>query len=108
MYPMKWTVTFGGNSAGRSRGINPEAVIIGENWWDAEPWLRGDQFDGVMNYEVQRACVLYFAQRKIHPQQLQERLTRAWMRNTDQANFSMLNLWTAMTRPGSSTSAGEI
>ena len=49
------------------KDINPEAVIIGENWWDAEPWLRGDQFDGVMNYEVQRACVLYFAQRKIHP-----------------------------------------
>lgn len=88
------------------KGINPEAVIIGENWWDAEPWLRGDQFDGVMNYEVQRACVLYFAQRKIHPQELQERLTRAWMRNTDQANFSMLNLLDSHDTPRFLTECG--
>ncbi len=27
-----------------------EAVLIGENWDDASPWLQGDQFDSVMNY----------------------------------------------------------
>ena len=30
--------------------INPEAWILGEIWGDARPWLKGDQFDGVMNY----------------------------------------------------------
>lgn len=74
------------------RGINPDAVIIGENWWNAQPWLRGDQFDGVMNYAVQRASVLYFAQNRISPRQFEESLTEYLMRYSSQANDSMLNL----------------
>lgn len=30
--------------------INPDIYIMGENWDDAYEWLRGDQFDSVMNY----------------------------------------------------------
>lgn len=30
---------------------DPNCFILGENWDDATPWLRADQFDGVMNYE---------------------------------------------------------
>ncbi len=33
------------------KSVNPNAVIIGEIWKGATPWLQGDQFDGVMNYE---------------------------------------------------------
>ncbi|ONI40200.1 hypothetical protein AN639_12340 [Candidatus Epulonipiscium fishelsonii] len=29
---------------------NPETYIVGENWDDSYEWLRGDQFDAVMNY----------------------------------------------------------
>jgi len=32
--------------------INPEIYILGENWDNSYPWLMGDQFDGVMNYEL--------------------------------------------------------
>jgi glycosidase len=40
------------------RGINPDAYLVGEVWWehwpdklwDAVPWLRGDVFDAIMNY----------------------------------------------------------
>jgi cyclomaltodextrinase / maltogenic alpha-amylase / neopullulanase len=40
------------------RGINPEAYLVGEVWWeqwpdriyDPAPWLQGDVFDAVMNY----------------------------------------------------------
>ena len=32
--------------------INPEVFILGENWDNSTPWLQGDQFDGVMNYEL--------------------------------------------------------
>lgn len=46
------------------KGINPEAYIVGEVWWedwgknkmfDARPWIAGDQFDAVMNYRYMRA-----------------------------------------------------
>lgn len=40
------------------RGVNPEAYLVGEVWWekwpdtiwDPAPWLKGDVFDAVMNY----------------------------------------------------------
>jgi glycosidase len=34
---------------------NPQAYIVGEIWHDAMPWLRGDQYDAVMNYQYGRA-----------------------------------------------------
>jgi len=34
----------------RVKALNPELYIVGEVWHDAMPWLRGDQYDAVMNY----------------------------------------------------------
>ncbi|MFN2273062.1 MAG: glycoside hydrolase family 13 protein [Anaerolineae bacterium] len=42
------------------KAANPEAYIVGEIWGDAHRWLQGDQFDGVMNYGVSRACLGFF------------------------------------------------
>ncbi len=42
------------------KGINPEAYITGEIWDNARPWLEGDQFDAVMNYEFAKAIVKFF------------------------------------------------
>lgn len=36
----------------RVKSINPEVYILGENWDNSYPWLQGDQFDAVMNYEL--------------------------------------------------------
>ena len=74
------------------RGINPDALIIGEFWRNSEAWLQGDQYDGVMNYGVQRAAVEYFAKSAVDPQRFQELLTENLMRYSDAANDSMLNL----------------
>lgn len=46
----------------RVKRANPEAYIVGEIWGDASRWLRGDQFDAVMNYLFGKA-VLGFALR---------------------------------------------
>ena len=34
--------------------INPNILITGENWQDGLPYLRGDEFDGIMNYSFTR------------------------------------------------------
>ena len=47
------------------KGINPNALIIGEIWDDASAWLKGDQFDGVMNYEFAKAVMKFFVDKKI-------------------------------------------
>lgn len=38
------------------KSCNPEAYISGEIPFDATRWLKGDQFDGVMNYLFSYAC----------------------------------------------------
>jgi cyclomaltodextrinase / maltogenic alpha-amylase / neopullulanase len=45
------------------RDVQPEAFLLGEIWWPALPWLRGDQFDSVMNYPFRQA-ILDFAGRR--------------------------------------------
>lgn len=42
------------------REVNPEAVIIGEEWQDASRWLGGAEWDAVMNYRLRRG-ILGFA-----------------------------------------------
>ena len=34
--------------------INPKIFIIGEVWYRANRWLEGEQFDSVMNYDLQK------------------------------------------------------
>jgi len=39
------------------KSVRPDALICGEIWQVATPWLRGDQFDTVMNYPFARAVL---------------------------------------------------
>jgi glycosidase len=52
----------------RVRAINPATYIVGEVWGAASEALRGDQYDGVMNY-LFAECVIQFAgQEHIRPE----------------------------------------
>ncbi len=52
------------------KDINPEAYILGEIWWlewpekllGPQPFLKGDQFDAIMNYRWYRLARGFFAQ----------------------------------------------
>ncbi|NLN70039.1 MAG: alpha-amylase [Chloroflexi bacterium] len=39
---------------------NPDAYLVGEIPSEAQEWLQGDMFDGVMNYQFSAACVGFF------------------------------------------------
>jgi glycosidase len=41
-----------------------DAYIVGENWDNSNPWLKGDQFDAVMNYEILFPIWQYFGFQK--------------------------------------------
>lgn len=47
------------------KGINPSAYIVGEIWGNASSWLKGDEFDAVMNYSLAKAVVHFFIDRKL-------------------------------------------
>jgi cyclomaltodextrinase len=48
---------------------NVEAYIVGEIWSDARRWLQGDQFDAVMNYIFNRACLGFFGGERLDTNQ---------------------------------------
>ena len=37
------------------KAIKPDFYILGEIWHDSTPWLRGDEYDSVMNYPIQES-----------------------------------------------------
>jgi neopullulanase len=39
----------------RCKKVNPDAYLVGEIWGEARRWLRGDQFDATMNYQLTKA-----------------------------------------------------
>lgn len=47
----------------RCRAVRPDCYIVGEIWGDASRWLRGDQFDAVMNYPLARTVFGFVAER---------------------------------------------
>ncbi len=42
------------------KAANPEAYLVGELWNEAPSWLRGDRFDGVMNYPLLDPTLSFF------------------------------------------------
>lgn len=42
------------------KSINPEVYLLGEIWHDALPWLKGDEYDSVMNYPLTQSMNDFF------------------------------------------------
>lgn len=76
---------------GEIKKFYPQALILGEVWHLNEHWLRGDQFDGVMNYKLQKILVDYFGVFPIKAVYAAARLNDLLMSNTEQANAMALN-----------------
>lgn len=43
------------------KGADPGTAIIGEYWQDALPWLMGNEWDGVVNYQFREPVLDFFA-----------------------------------------------
>ncbi len=72
--------------------IKPDALIVGEIWHDSSAWLRGDQFDSVMNYPFREHVLDLFIHRRITPSEFARRMTTLRFQYPRQANLAMLNL----------------
>ena len=74
------------------KSARPDAVIIGENWHNASNYLRGDQYDSIMNYSFTKCCLDFFAHRSIDAEMMAMRLNDILARNNNVVNDLMLNL----------------
>lgn len=85
------------------KGINPDAYIVGEIWWDdwqkykmmdAAPWLKGDEFDAVMNYRFARAVKNYVVDKKdqISAKGFVDSLNALYTKYPKENNYVMMNM----------------
>ena len=74
------------------KGINAEAYIVGEIWGDGSPWLKGDNFDAVMNYVWRDLVAQYFAERSIGTEQFAHSIDELLNRHPPSVNKAMFNL----------------
>lgn len=74
------------------KAVKSDCVLIGENWHDANVYLRGDQFDCIMNYAFTKACLDFYAFGAFDAQSFADKLNEILMRNSDTVNDMMMNL----------------
>ena len=72
--------------------VKSDCVLLGENWHDANVYLRGDQFDCIMNYAFTKACLDFYAFGTFGAQNFADKLNEILMRNATPVNDMMLNL----------------
>lgn len=47
----------------RVKKVNPNCYIVGEIWYEAPEYLKGDRFDGLMNYPLGTSIMAFFLRR---------------------------------------------
>jgi glycosidase len=55
---------------------DPRAYLVGEMWGNATDWLRGDEFDAVMNYRWRASVLQFFGTEQISPTQFDATLAQ--------------------------------
>ncbi len=76
------------------KSVNPEAYIVGEIWDDGAPWLKGDEFDAVMNYQLAKAVMKFFIDKKmsVGPSQFDSTLRAIRNSYPDSVDYVLQNL----------------
>ncbi|WP_051189190.1 glycoside hydrolase family 13 protein [Halalkalibacillus halophilus] len=75
------------------KNVKEDVYILGEIWHDSLPWLRGDQFDAVMNYPLTEAALDFFVRDLKNHTELQHAVNRslaAYPKNANEVAFNLL------------------
>ncbi|MDM5357597.1 cyclomaltodextrinase [Peribacillus sp. B2I2] len=75
------------------KSIKPDLYILGEIWHDSMPWLRGDQFDAVMNYPFTNQVFRLVASQTINAREFTEEMTaiyHSYPTNVFDVTFNLL------------------
>ncbi|RDU22387.1 glycoside hydrolase family 13 protein [Anaerosacchariphilus polymeriproducens] len=72
--------------------IKPDVYILGEIWHDAMPWLRGDEFDGVMNYPLAESIKDFWIDKSLSKEDFEFMINRCYTGYMQQTNDVLFNL----------------
>ena len=76
----------------RMKEINPDIYILGEIWHDAMPWLRGDEFDSVMNYPLGQSIKDFWIDKSQTNEDFEFTINRCYTGYMQQTNDVLFNL----------------
>ncbi len=89
------------------KAIKPDVYILGEIWHDAMPWLRGDQFDAVMNYPFTNGALNYFAKESVKASEFAHTIVNVLHNYPQNVNEVAFNLLGSHDTPRILTQCGE-
>lgn len=72
--------------------IRPDVFLLGEIWHDSICWLRGDEYDSVMNYPLVESIHNYFLDRTTTADKLEKDINRCYSMYYEQTNRVLFNL----------------
>ncbi|TFD97621.1 glycoside hydrolase family 13 protein [Jeotgalibacillus sp. R-1-5s-1] len=87
--------------------INPDLYILGEIWHDSIPWLKGDQFDAVMNYPFTTNILQLFAKQEISVEEFVDNMTKVQQMYPSPVNDVTFNLIGSHDTPRILTECGD-
>jgi cyclomaltodextrinase len=88
------------------KALNSKEWIVGEIWGDGNPWLQGDQFDSVMNYQFREAAIRFVAHNTENGIQFANDLVRVHRSYPPQVSRNMMNLLSTHDTPRFITECG--
>lgn len=74
------------------KSVKEDAFIVGEVWDGGESYLKGDQYDSVMNYPYMYALINYFAKKKITIEEFDNSINNLFVRYRTPIRSQLLNL----------------
>ena len=74
------------------KAIKSDIYILGEIWHDAMPWLRGDEFDAVMNYPLGESIKDFWIDKSLTNEDFEFTINRCYTGYMQQTNDVLFNL----------------
>lgn len=74
------------------KAIKSDIYILGEIWHDAMPWLRGDEFDAVMNYPLGVSIKDFWIDKSLTNEDFEFTINRCYTGYMQQTNDVLFNL----------------
>ena len=78
----------------RMRALKKDFYIIGEIWHNSLPWLRGNEFDAIMNYPLQNAIYRFALDGDVSTKEFEQDVNRCltdYMKQTERVMFNLMD-----------------
>jgi glycosidase len=83
---------FGKELRQRLKALKPDFYVLGEIWHDSLTWLRGDEFDGVMNYPLTESIKDFWVDKTLGKDDFEYMINRCHTTYMQQINNTLYNL----------------